>query len=51
MTPLLNAFTQSMTPDTIGTLSEAVGLDASQVERGLAIVGPLCSAVWRARAK
>lgn len=41
MTSLLNAFTQSMTPDALGKLSAAIGLDASQTEQGLAIVGPL----------
>ncbi len=41
MTSLLSAFTQSMTPDMVGKLSEALGLNASQVEKGLAVIGPL----------
>lgn len=41
MTPLLSAFTQSMTPDMVGKLSEALGLDALQVEKGLEVIGPL----------
>jgi hypothetical protein len=41
MTSLLSAFAQSMTPDAIGKLGEAVGLNATHTEKGLAVLGPL----------
>lgn len=41
MTSLLGSFTQLMTPDTIGQLSRAVGVDSSQTQKGLDVIGPL----------
>jgi hypothetical protein len=41
MTSLLGSFTQLMTPDTIGKLSRAVGVDSTQTQKGLDVIGPL----------
>jgi hypothetical protein len=41
MASLLGSFAEWITPDTIGKLGQAVGLDASQTQKGLDIVGPL----------
>jgi uncharacterized protein DUF937 len=41
MTSLLGSFTQAMTPDMVGQLSKAIGLDPSQAQKGLDVVGPL----------
>jgi hypothetical protein len=41
MASLLGSFTQLMTPDTIGKLSRAVGVDSNQAQKGLDVIGPL----------
>jgi hypothetical protein len=41
MTSLLGSFTQMMTPDTIGKLSRAAGVDSNQAQKGLDVIGPL----------
>jgi hypothetical protein len=41
MSSLLGSFTQLMTPDTIGKLSRAVGVDSNQAQKGLDVIGPL----------
>ncbi|HEY7444062.1 MAG TPA: DUF937 domain-containing protein [Vicinamibacterales bacterium] len=41
MASLLNSFSQLMTPDTIGQLSRVVGVDGSQAQKGLDVIGPL----------
>jgi Bacterial protein of unknown function (DUF937) len=41
MASLLGSFTQLMTPDTIGKLSRAVGVDTNQAQKGLDVIGPL----------
>jgi hypothetical protein len=38
---MLSAFTDLMTPDTIGQLSKVVGVDRSQTQKGLEVIGPL----------
>jgi hypothetical protein len=40
-TSLLESLAQAMTPDAIGKLSQAVGLDTSQSQKALEIAGPL----------
>src|SRR4029453_17854902 len=41
MASLLGSFTQLMTPDTIGKLSRAVGVDTNQAQKGLDVIRPL----------
>ena len=41
MASLLGSFAESITPDIIGQLSKAAGLDAAQTQRGLDVVAPL----------
>ncbi len=41
MTSVLNSFTQLLTPDTVGKLSRAVGVDTTQAQKGLDVIGPL----------
>jgi hypothetical protein len=41
MTSLLGSFAEWMTPDTVEKLGKAIGLDTSQTQRGLDVVGPL----------
>ncbi|RZU02989.1 DUF937 domain-containing protein [Rivibacter subsaxonicus] len=41
MATLLESLSQSLTPDVLGKLGGAVGLDANQVGAGLGVIGPL----------
>jgi hypothetical protein len=41
MASLLESLGQSLTPETIGTLGKAFGLDEKMVQQGMSVVGPL----------
>src|SRR5262249_27628110 len=41
MASLLNSFAEAMTPDMLGKLGQAVGVNPSQAQKGMSIVGPL----------
>jgi hypothetical protein len=41
VTSLLSSLTEAMTPEVIGKLSKAIGLEPSQTQRGLDVAGPL----------
>jgi len=41
MASLLNSFAEAMTPDMLGKLGQAVGVNPSQAQQGMSIVGPV----------
>ena len=50
MASLIESLTQSFTPDLLGLVGKATGLDGTQISKGLGIVGPLVTGALANRA-
>lgn len=50
MASIFESLTQSLSPDLIGQIGKATGLDVSQIGKGLGVVGPLITGALASRA-
>lgn len=51
MTTLLESVSEQITPETLGTIGKAIGVDEATVQKVLEVIGPVIQGAWPRRAR